>query len=124
MREMRLALACAATGVLILASPAPADRLLTPPTVNARMRDCLLNAGAARVVLRSKHAAGDVWFATPRPSPLPGHRGMNAQIEHAGWSVVYESKKPHDVVGILSTDDGLAATDAAALVRCTNAALR
>ena len=121
---MRLALACAATGVLILASPATADRLLTPPTVNARMQSCLLNAGASRVTLRTRQAAGDVWFATPRPSPLPGRRTMTADVEHAGWSVVYESKKPHDVVGILSTDDGLAPDDVGAFVRCTNAALR
>jgi hypothetical protein len=107
-----------------MASPAAADRLLTPPTVNARMRDCLLAAGASRVVLRPRQAAGDVWFATPQPSPLPGRRPMAPDVEHAGWSVVYETKKPHDVVGILSTDDGLPAADAAAFVRCTNAALR
>jgi hypothetical protein len=121
---MRLALACAATGVLLLASPAVADRLLTPPTVNARMRDCLFNAGAARVVVRSRQATGDVWFSTPRPSPLPGRRALAAVVGHAGWSIVYEAKKPHDVVGILSTDDGLAPADASAFVRCTNAALR
>ena len=122
---MRLALACAATGVvLIAASAAHADRVLTPQTVNARMRSCLLDAGASRIVLRPRRAAGDAWFATPQPSPLPGRRSMRAAAEHAGWSIVYEAKSPHDVVGILSVDDGLAASDGAAFVRCTTAALR
>jgi hypothetical protein len=121
---MRRALACAAIGLLVAASSAQADHVLTPVTVNTRMRECLVDAGADRVVLRPQRAEGDVWFATPRPSPLPGRRAMRSELEHAGWSIVYETKRPHDVVGILSTDDGLATYDAASLVRCTNAALR
>lgn len=122
---MRLALACAATGVVLMAaSTAHADRVLTPSTVNARMRACLLDAGAARIVLRPKRATGDAWFATPQPSPLPGRRTIAAVTQHAGWSIVYETRKPHDVVGILSVDDGLAPADGAAFVRCTTAALR
>jgi hypothetical protein len=125
MGDMRLALACAATGVVLFAaSAANADRVLTPSTVNARMRACLLNAGASRVVLRPRQAQGDTWFTTMRPSPLPGRRAIAADVEHAGWSIVYETKRPHDVVGILSVDDGLSPTDGAAFVRCTNAALR
>ena len=125
MRSMRLALACAATGVVLTgASAAHADRVLTPPTVNARMRACLLDAGASRILLRPRQAAGDAWFATPQPSPLPGRRRIAAAAEHAGWSIVYEKQKPHDVVGILSVDDGLTPADGAAFVRCTTAALR
>jgi hypothetical protein len=122
---MRRAFACAATGLVLAASPAAhAERVLSPATVNGRMRDCLLAAGASRVVLRSARAEGDVWFATPQPSPLPGRRPLATVVEHAGWSIVYETKRPHDVVGLLSTDDGLSPPDASSLVRCTNAALR
>jgi hypothetical protein len=122
---MRRAFACAATGVVLFGSAsARADRVLTPSTVNARMRACLLAAGASRVALDRRGAKGDAWFATPRPAALPGRRPMTADLEHAGWSIVYENKRPHDVVGILSTDDGLAPADGAAFVRCTNAALR
>jgi hypothetical protein len=122
---MRRAFACASTGLVLAASSAAyADRVLTPATVNARMRTCLLAAGASRVVLNPRRAEGDVWFATPRPSPVRGLRAMAADVAHAGWSIVYETKKPHDVVGILSTDDGLARADGTAFVRCTNAALR
>ena len=121
---MRRAFACAATGlVLVGSSSAHADRVLTPATVNGRMRACLLTAGASRVALHPRAATGDVWFVTPRPSPLRGAR-MALDRQHAGWSIVYETKKPHDVVGILSTDDGLTPTDGAAFVRCTNSALR
>jgi hypothetical protein len=49
---------------------------------------------------------------------------MATDQAHAGWSIVYETKAPHDVIGILSSDDGLAAADGAAFVRCTNAAVR
>ena len=122
---MRRALACAATGVVLFAaSTASADRVLTPTTVNARMRACVLKAGATRIVLRPREAKGDAWFTSVRPSPLPGRRTVAAEVEHAGWSIVYERKRPHDVVGMLTVDDGLSAVDGAAFVRCTNAALR
>jgi hypothetical protein len=122
---MRRAFACAATGlVLLLAASAQADRILTPAAVNARMRECLLAAGATRVALRPRRAEGDVWFSTPQPSPLPGRRALASTVAHAGWSIVYETRRPHDVLGLLSTDDGLDPVDGAAFVRCTNAALR
>src|SRR5256714_11192638 len=122
---MRRAFACAATGLVLgISTPAQAERVLTPPTVNARMRECLLDAGASRVILRPSRAQGDVWFTSPRPSPLPGRRGVAADVEHAGWSIVYETKKPHDVDGILSTDAHLAPADPASFVRCTNVAFR
>ena len=125
MGYMRRALACAATGVVLFAaSAANGERILTPTTVNGRMRACMTAAGASRVVLRPRRAAGDAWFTVPKPSPLPGRGILGADVVHAGWSIVYETKRPHDVVGILSVDDGLPAADGAAFVRCTNQALR